>query len=124
MAEMGETRETLAFGASVAGVPEDSERREGKRYVRRLPCFVRHRWASQDGVIGAIVWDLSLTGIGLLLHKQLPVGTVLEARPMGGKGLGTLAAQVVRVERHEEGWLHGCELAEGLRKEELREWID
>lgn len=118
------TREMRAFGTDAPGMPGMAERRAGRRYLRRHPCFVRLPWAKRDGLRGAVVWDISVNGISLLLHRPLEVTAVVEVRLVGRKDLRPLLARVVRWERHEEGWLHGCELSERLSREQLREWTD
>ena len=66
--------------------------------------------------------DISAAGVGLHLEKVFPTDTVLVVEPLA-TGACTLLARVVRVDKKDGGWLHGCSLAIPLDAEELGEWL-
>jgi diguanylate cyclase (GGDEF)-like protein len=69
----------------------------------------------------AIVRDISAGGVGLQLEERLPKDTVVVVEPLSA-GANTLLARIVRAERHDGRWLHGCVLSVRLSPEEIAAW--
>ncbi len=74
----------------------------------------------------AIIWDVSPSGIGLVLTEPLPVGTTLLVRPGGLSRPDDVVGMSVRhVRRLGEGrWLVGCSHARDVAAGELRALLD
>ncbi len=69
----------------------------------------------------ATVWDISQSGVGLLVERPFDPGTLLEVELEGSRQHPgqVLSMRVIRVHRHEKGWLLGCALETALLPEEL-----
>jgi diguanylate cyclase (GGDEF)-like protein len=107
---------------STAPVAARVERRATVRMLCNQPARVSID-GSAEGLDGfAIIWDVSVTGIGLALRCRVREGTLLTVEPLRS-GSKTLLARVIRTSRQPSGWLHGCALATSLSKDELHDWI-
>jgi hypothetical protein len=106
------------------------ENTPGARRPQERRAVVRHavRRVTRAGLSGedvasrwAILRDLSAWGLGLLLARPMPVGTVLAVTPWlwQGNPPPRLLARVVRSREEVGGWLHGCELTEPLSDDQL-----
>ena len=103
------------------GVP--GERRAHVRALCTRPVRVVCDGSIDRHINFAKVRNLSVTGIGLELRNEVSTGTLLTVEPICGGRARTLLARVVRNERIEGGWIHGCELAQHLNAEELQAWL-
>jgi hypothetical protein len=93
---------------------------DARRWVR-FPCDVSARVVPQaagaGGCVSARVLDASAGGVGMVLPRSFPQGTLLglalswDAPP--------LPLRVVRSERAKDGWFFGCEFAGRLAQQEL-----
>ena len=98
-----------------------AERRRAPRYRCLRECLVRLEGASEPLDWPAMVYNLSVTGIGLALPFPALPGMVLLIEPRGRAA--SLRARVVRSRLLEYVWFHGCEFVERLGKDELRHWL-
>jgi diguanylate cyclase (GGDEF)-like protein len=105
------------------GGPPPIERRAEIRALCSRPVRVVCGGSDDRLTDFAKVRDLSSKGIGLELSSQVVPGTILTIEPVSGARGRTLLARVIRSERADGGWVHGCELAHQLNAEELREWL-
>jgi len=103
--------------------PTPAERRAEVRALCSRPVRVVCDGGTERRTDFATVRDLSAKGIGLELSNRIIGGTLLTVEPVCGSRARTLLARVIRSERAEGGWVHGCELAHQLNSEELREWL-
>ncbi len=103
--------------------PAPGERRGQIRAVCTRPVRVVCDGGIEREIEFAKVRDLSVTGIGIELSNEVSMGTLLTVEPVCEGRARTLLARVVRRERIEGGWIHGCELAQHLNAEELQAWI-
>ena len=103
--------------------PGSGERRAQIRAVCTRPIRVVCDGGVERQLEFAKVRDLSVTGIGIELSAQVLAGTLLTVEPVCEGKARTLLARVVRSERIEGGWIHGCELAQHLNTEELQAWL-
>jgi hypothetical protein len=72
------------------------------------------------------IYDVSPSGIGLVLLEPLPIGTVLVVRPGGLARPDDVVRMRVRhvTERDEGGWLVGCSPAREISPAELRPLLE
>jgi diguanylate cyclase (GGDEF)-like protein len=104
--------------------PAPAERRAQVRAICSRPVrVVCDGGAEEHHIDFARVRDLSVTGIGLELSNEVAVGTLLTVEPVCEGRARTLLVRVVRTERVEGEWIHGCELAQHLNTEELQAWL-
>jgi diguanylate cyclase (GGDEF)-like protein len=103
--------------------PGTGERRGQIRAMCTRPVRVVCDGGVERQLEFAKVRDLSVTGIGLELSAQVDPGTLLTVEPVCDGKARTLLARVVRSERVDGGWVHGCELAQQLNTEELQAWL-
>ena len=66
--------------------------------------------------------DISATGILFHSEEEFPKGTVILIAPLGP--LAGVLAKVARTIKETDGWLHGCQLAQSLRMEDLQKWLE
>jgi diguanylate cyclase (GGDEF)-like protein len=105
--------------------PRDGDRRRAQRRgTARVVCgrTVRVRGEADSQEEFATACDISVTGVGLIMEKALPVGTVVVVDTLP-PGAGPLLARVVRVLPEGNRWKHGCSLSRRLNVEELGEWL-
>jgi hypothetical protein len=79
--------------------------------------------APGTGTWHGIAYNLSTTGIGLVLPWPVRPGVTLVIEPWGLANARTLLARVVRSTPIAFTWFLGCELANPLADEELRAWL-
>jgi hypothetical protein len=96
---------------------------EEHRAQRRLPAclmaFIRSLSTANSARELAPVWDISPVGIGLLFHRRLEQGELLDVhfrRGLTQDRVGT----VVHTSALKESWLIGCTLDLPLSASELR----
>jgi hypothetical protein len=104
-----------------------AERRVAVRYPSVLdavcqPATPRFELLSSP----ARVWDISTSGIGLIVNRRFDVGTVLfmEIELGPGQFSRTLQAMVLHVCPHLDNlWMIGCELSSDLSEAELKQYL-
>jgi hypothetical protein len=107
------------FGPSA--VPD--ERRGAERYPPEPTSICRLMCEGQEGTPQATVRDLSATGIGLLVDRQLKPGSVLILNlQTGSQRLARpLPVRVMHSSPAPEGnWLVGCQFVRRLSEPELQ----
>src|SRR5688500_2447821 len=87
-----------------------AERRRTVRFPCRRPCHVRPSGAGGIDDWPGMVYDLSTSGIGLVLYYELHVGTILVIEPHTRKRVPSVRARIVRSVFVECAWFHGCEI--------------
>lgn len=100
----------------------NEERRAAVRYRVTLTASYQPADNPSDSR-QARIRDISVLGVGLLLSRQLEMGTLLEIelRRANGCPVRTVLARVVHVEAEEHGaWLVGCAFTTELTDAELR----
>jgi len=107
-----------------------SPRQERRGVVRyRLPVdrVERSALAAAFRSFEGVVLDVSTTGVGLMLHNEVEVGTkvFVQLRARNGQGGDSpdLVARVKCTARHQDGgWLVWCVLKNALSDEQVRAW--
>ena len=66
---------------SVEGIESVAERRFLKRKRCRVSTFVQMVGAERYSLYRAIIYDISLTGLGLVIRAALPLGLVIVELP-------------------------------------------
>jgi hypothetical protein len=112
---------------SHGGAKPLGERRGSFRtpYQHKALCQVPTLPPGDPWLLG-ISQDLSLTGIGFLLHRRFDPGTLLTIELERGKkdSWGRLPARVVHsTPRGYGNWMLGCALIAALSEEELHGWL-
>jgi hypothetical protein len=105
---------------------QGAERRAWIRYPRRLSTLWQLFGARQEETWTASLCDISQTGVGLVINRAFPPGTVLTVRLQTGsrKFSKTMLARVKRCTGRENGeWLVGCTFIVKLKEAELKELI-
>jgi diguanylate cyclase (GGDEF)-like protein len=103
--------------------PVPGERRAQVRAICTRPVRVVCDGSEERQIDFAKIRDLSVTGIGLELSTEVSTGTLLTVEPVCDGRARTLLVRVVRSQRIQGGWVHGCELAQQLNAEELQAWL-
>jgi hypothetical protein len=101
----------------------DIERRTAPRYPLLQKCFVWPHGSPRVEPWRSIVYNISLTGLGVTLPFPASPGNLFQVEPYGLLGARTLEVRVLRVTPVEFLWFCGCELTRSLRAEELQTWI-
>jgi hypothetical protein len=100
---------------------------EDRRSAVRIPCHRPARVAvEENGQFNdevATVRDISCSGVGLHLGRELAPGTLLTIESHNGDGPKILIARVVRSTPRDGGWFHGCELSWPLSIQDLHSWL-
>jgi hypothetical protein len=100
------------------------ERRQGHRYRCMGECLVRLEGAAEPLDWPGMVYNISISGIGLALPFPALRGAVLTLEPARTRGSGLqLRGRVVRSELREYVWFHGCQFVTRLDLDELRCWL-
>jgi hypothetical protein len=111
--------------------PNTNQPGEHRAEVRRLchkHCLVRFDRAHLDGQAGSVgaegyLSDLSACGVGLLLRRALPAGTMLAIAPSESAAVPLPLARVVRCVPVGGRWQHGCSWERRLSENELHGWL-
>jgi hypothetical protein len=107
-----------------AAPPPQQEQRQSPRFRILQRCFV---WPpGADGADGwpCIVYDISLTGVGVALPIQMPRGSLLRIQPAELPSGRTLSVRVVHSSLVDYLWFSGCELIEPLDEAQQRIWVE
>jgi serine/threonine protein kinase len=98
------------------------EKRQHPRYSTQLNGRCLPLAAHKEDAWTSYVFDISLSGIGLLVNRRFEVGTVLELS-LPGQTEGAPCHLLVRVMRQQarssRKWLIGCKFASPLSEDEL-----
>jgi len=100
------------------------ERRGAPRHLIKQRCIISV--AGIDGPVSGwncIAYNISATGIGVLLPLAVAPGTLLQIEPWGLTDAPTLLARVVYSKPLEFVAMCGCELTTPLRKQDLEAWL-
>jgi PilZ domain len=98
------------------------EMRIAVRYPILQRCFVIPAGASFSESLRCIAYNISATGIGVVLPMQVPERTTLTFQPWNLPGALPLQAVVVHVRPVKGSWFAGCELSKRLSDEEVQTW--
>ncbi len=107
-----------------AAVLSAAERRGAPRHPIKQRCIIS--LAGSEGPVSGwhcIAYNISATGIGVLLPLPVRPGIVLQIEPWGLPGAPTLLARVVHTKPFEFVWMCGCELSTPLHTKELQAWL-
>jgi hypothetical protein len=104
------------------------ERRADLRHQCHRHCLVSFDRRYLDGQPGSVsaegyVSDLSASGVGLLLRREIPMGATLAITPFESAPAPLPPAQVVRSVQVGGRWRLGCRLEQRLSEQELRAWL-
>jgi hypothetical protein len=99
------------------------ERRIAQRFLCQRECVVRPEDATGIGTWSGLVYNISVSGIGVVLPYTVPLGKIIIVEPWGLGRSHTLRARVVRSVPRAFVFFHGCELIDPLTDEELRSWL-
>lgn len=105
-------------------IRHNAERRRAERRLCNRVCFARSNGTSAGILWGIQVFDISKTGISVLLKQPMPIGTMMAIQPFRDSQVATLYGQVVQVHTFEDRWLHGCEFSKELTDDELQYWCE
>lgn len=103
--------------------PSGVEQRKARRYLIQQRCIVSLPGGRGPEGWRSIAYNISTTGIGVLLAVPLQPGTELDIEPWALPGTRTLRVRVVHCKRLEFAWMAGCELSEPLSDVELKAWL-
>jgi hypothetical protein len=102
---------------------QGAERRAWVRYPRRLEMVWQLFGARQDEGWSASLFDISQTGVGLIINRSFPPGTVLTVRlrPCSRTPSRTMLVRVKHCTARPDGeWLVGCTFVVKLKDGELK----
>lgn len=102
--------------------PDEPEQGERRMHLRRR-CSRAALVRVEGTAVEAQVRNISFHGIGLLLSRRLPPGTLLTVEMKGHKHPLAIEARVVHCTQQPRGWLTGCQFIDGIDEEELEEWL-
>jgi diguanylate cyclase (GGDEF)-like protein len=98
------------------------ERRASIRVTCTRSIRINTLEAGRQNSWSAKTLDISATGILFHSEQEFPKGTVILIAPLGP--LAGVLAKVARTIKETDGWLHGCQLAQSLRMEDLQNWLE
>jgi diguanylate cyclase (GGDEF)-like protein len=102
-------------------VGRGAEKRATARVLCGRSARVRPDGREETSEEFAVVHDFSADGVGLILDRSFPCGTLLVIEPLS-PGVPALLARVVRVVPEAGKWRHGCELSARLGEDEFSRW--
>lgn len=116
--------ETDAWSEPESAVTEESERRVVVRFPSNSRAVCSHPLIPKEGhVWSAQVRDVSAQGVGLLLDRSFPPGTILMVilRNPARKFFRAVSVMVMHGRQQEDGhWLLGCNFITKLSDEEVK----
>lgn len=106
-------------------LPQTFERRAYVRYRRRLESLWGLLGMTSRHQVEGQIYDLSTTGVGLMLAQAFPLDTLLVIRlPTATKGWNSHLVRVKRCNAVSEGMFQvGCAFAKPLSVGQLREHL-
>ena len=111
------------FSEMKSAAVSTNERRGAIRHLANRVCYAQANGTNSGMTWGVTLWDISTTGISVVLKCELEPGIIIGIQPFKGKELKPLVARVVRTVPREDGWMYGCELLQPLSEEEMAEWL-
>jgi diguanylate cyclase (GGDEF)-like protein len=100
------------------------ERRASVRIVCNLSARLRRTDRPLEDYEIVTIRDISTTGISIRMDCELPERSVVVIELLSRIRAKTLLARVVNRRAHANGWIHGCQIANQLSQEELKDWLD
>ena len=100
-----------------------TERRQGARFRCCRKCNVWPQGGTGAGAWPGIVYNISTTGIGVVLPCPLVAGTVLTIESFGGRKDQRVRARVSRSVLQSFAFFHGCEFLEPLTDDQVQAWL-
>lgn len=114
------------FGARRAR-PSEPDQRGWVRFACDMQATYRQVKASERALSSAKVIDISAAGVGLLVNRQIEIGSLLNMELRGPKGQSFLKMLgcVVRVsQRGPEEWALGCNFIREISDRELNDLVN
>ena len=99
------------------------ERRRAERFPCQRECVVRPEDATGVGAWSGLVYNISITGIGIVLPYPMLPGKILVVEGWGRASTRAIRVRVVRSVPRQFVFFHGCEMIEPLSDQELRSWL-
>ena len=103
--------------------PSGIEQRAARRHLIQQRCIVSLPGGKGPEGWRSIAYNISTTGIGVLLGVPLQPGIELDIEPWNLPGTRTLRVRVVHCKPLEFAWMAGCELSAPLSETELKAWL-
>jgi hypothetical protein len=103
--------------------PLKTEHRAWIRYTSKRDAQVQPDQASTVIFRKAVIHSISQKGLGILMSTPVSTGTILKVGLQGFNWSRLLLARVVHAEQQDDGWYHGCELANILSEAEVQELV-
>lgn len=109
-----------------ADLPQTFERRAYVRYVRRLEGLWQLLGVGSPDLIDGTLFDLSVTGVGLVVPRVFPVGTTLYIRLRSAtRGWISHLARVRRCGPDGSGRFQiGCQFVKPLSVQQLQTYLE
>jgi hypothetical protein len=103
-------------------LPQTFERRAFVRYPRRLEMLWQFLGVSVPDLARADVFDLSVTGIGLVIDREFADNAILLLRlPSSTQGWNSHLVRVKHCQRQDDGRFQvGCAFVKPLKADQLR----
>jgi len=99
------------------------ERRSAKRFLCCRKCLVRPESAPGVETWAGIVYNISTSGVGVVLPYPVRAGTTLIIELWGENPPQRVRAAVVRSTLRQFAFFHGCQFLEPLSEESLETWL-
>jgi hypothetical protein len=106
-----------------AFIPTPVERRGTARHLANRICFAQANGTDVGMSWGVTLWDISTTGLSLILRVQLCEGMIVGIQPFRDTSIRPLVARIVRTLPHPDGWFYGCELLHPLSEADVQQWL-
>ncbi|HLN26233.1 MAG TPA: PilZ domain-containing protein [Gemmataceae bacterium] len=103
---------------------DEAERRGAERFLCSRECVVRPEDATGVGNWSGLVYNISETGMGIVLPYAVLPGKTLFVEPWGRSKARGVHVRVIRSVPRTFIFFHGCELAEHLTREEIQNWLN
>jgi len=110
-------------GETLGDVRAKRERRASVRHLCEQAVRLNVDGNAEERENLAVINDISTGGIGLRCDIDLPISSLVTLEFLDRSHSRSLLARVVRREQQGQGWLYGCELAQRMGEEELRDWF-
>jgi PilZ domain len=103
--------------------PEAVERRSAKRFACCRKVLVRPEGTPGVETWAGIVYNISTSGLGVVLPYPVRAGTTLIIELWGPTPPQRVRAAVVRSTLRQFAFFHGCQFLEPLSEESLAIWV-